>query len=248
MDRCAPNRQTEFSAYEAVSECICGTSPMMLFSCPFDFGQQQLDPSPGSRAVGRNCGDRGAQWACRRRHFRGCNSRSPSLFTPYFHHSRSEWRRWSRLAQRYLADEVEVPIGTTCCGTAGDRGLLHPQLVLSATREIRSALDARPAEAYLSANRACEMGLRHATGRPMSRSSSCLRNSAVLPAAVTQLRQTQRRGARMAPGADVGVLSLPRSPIFVRPRNEWVHAAASNRDRRRSNSDLSCAWREVESG
>ena len=66
----------------------------------------------------------------------------------------------------HLADEVEVPIGTTCCGTAGDRGLLHPELVLSATREIRSALDERPAEAYLSANRTCEMGLRHATGRP----------------------------------------------------------------------------------
>ena len=67
---------------------------------------------------------------------------------------------------KHLADEVEVPVGTTCCGTAGDRGLLHPELVVSATREIRSVLDARPAEAYLSANRTCEMGLRHATGRP----------------------------------------------------------------------------------
>jgi D-lactate dehydrogenase len=66
----------------------------------------------------------------------------------------------------HLADEVEVPVGTTCCGTAGDRGLLHPELVVSATREIRSVLDASPAEAYLSANRTCEMGLRHATGRP----------------------------------------------------------------------------------
>src|SRR5580698_2804699 len=65
-----------------------------------------------------------------------------------------------------LADEVEIPVGTTCCGTAGDRGLLHPELVISATREIRPALDARPCDAYLSANRTCEMGLRHATGRP----------------------------------------------------------------------------------
>ncbi len=66
----------------------------------------------------------------------------------------------------HLAGEVEVPVGTTCCGTAGDRGLLHPELVVSATREIRSVLDDRPADAYLSANRTCEMGLRHATGRP----------------------------------------------------------------------------------
>jgi D-lactate dehydrogenase len=66
----------------------------------------------------------------------------------------------------HLADDVEAPIGTTCCGTAGDRGLLHPELVVSATREVKAVLDAHPAEAYVSANRTCEMGLRHATGRP----------------------------------------------------------------------------------
>ncbi len=65
-----------------------------------------------------------------------------------------------------LATEVLVPVGTTCCGTAGDRGLLHPELVISATREEKAALDATPAQAYLSANRTCEMGMRHATGRP----------------------------------------------------------------------------------
>jgi D-lactate dehydrogenase len=65
-----------------------------------------------------------------------------------------------------LADEVEVPVGTTCCGTAGDRGLLHPELVASATREVRLVLIDQPCDAYLSANRTCEMGLRHATGRP----------------------------------------------------------------------------------
>jgi D-lactate dehydrogenase len=65
-----------------------------------------------------------------------------------------------------LADEVVVPVGTTCCGTAGDRGLLHPELVVSATREVRAALDAQPCDAYVSSNRTCEMGLRHATGRP----------------------------------------------------------------------------------
>jgi D-lactate dehydrogenase len=70
-----------------------------------------------------------------------------------------------RLAAR-LADEVLVPAGTTCCGTAGDRGLLHPELVTSATREEKAGLDGTPAQAYLSANRTCEMGLRQATGRP----------------------------------------------------------------------------------
>jgi D-lactate dehydrogenase len=70
-----------------------------------------------------------------------------------------------RLAGR-LAGDVLVPVGTTCCGTAGDRGLLHPELVISATRDEKAGLDETPAQAYLSANRTCEMGLRQATGRP----------------------------------------------------------------------------------
>ena len=70
-----------------------------------------------------------------------------------------------RLAGR-LAGDVLVPVGTTCCGTAGDRGLLHPELVISATREEKAGLAGTPAQAYLSANRTCEMGLRQATGHP----------------------------------------------------------------------------------
>src|ERR1700674_4981554 len=65
-----------------------------------------------------------------------------------------------------VAHEVIVPIGTTCCGTAGGRGLLHPELVVSATREEKAYLDTHPTEVYLSANRTCEMGLQQATGKP----------------------------------------------------------------------------------
>jgi hypothetical protein len=54
--------------------------------------------------------------------------------------------------------------GTTCCGTAGDRGLLHPELVTSATRDEKTGLDTTPAQAYLSANRTGEMGLRPRAG------------------------------------------------------------------------------------
>jgi D-lactate dehydrogenase len=61
---------------------------------------------------------------------------------------------------------VEIPIGTTCCGTAGDRGLLHPELVRSATREEAAVVRTSLANAFISANRTCEMGMRHATGRP----------------------------------------------------------------------------------
>ncbi|UZK66318.1 FAD-binding and (Fe-S)-binding domain-containing protein [Sphingomonas sp. M1-B02] len=64
-----------------------------------------------------------------------------------------------------VAEEVEIPIGAGCCGTAGDRGLLHPELVRSATRDELASLSQDPADAYLSANRTCEMGMLHATGR-----------------------------------------------------------------------------------
>lgn len=58
-----------------------------------------------------------------------------------------------------VANEVVVPEGATCCGTAGDRGLLHPELVESATREQARSLEGVEFDAYVSDNRTCEMGL-----------------------------------------------------------------------------------------
>ena len=43
--------------------------------------------------------------------------------------------------------------------------LLHPELVRSATRD-ESQASMQTADAYISSNRTCEMGLRQATGRP----------------------------------------------------------------------------------
>jgi predicted ATPase len=65
-----------------------------------------------------------------------------------------------------LADDVVVPAAATCCGFAGDRGLLHPDLTEAATRDEAAELRARPADVYVSSNRTCELGLRLATGAP----------------------------------------------------------------------------------
>jgi D-lactate dehydrogenase len=65
-----------------------------------------------------------------------------------------------------MAQHVEVPIGTTCCGTAGDRGLLHPELVHTATRDAVVQINLHPAQRYISANRTCEIGMHQATGKP----------------------------------------------------------------------------------
>jgi len=64
------------------------------------------------------------------------------------------------------ADEVIQPDDWSCCAFAGDRGLLHPELTASATAAEARAVNARPAAAYASVNRTCELGMTRATGHP----------------------------------------------------------------------------------
>jgi D-lactate dehydrogenase len=63
-----------------------------------------------------------------------------------------------------IADEVTVPIRATCCGMAGDRGLLHPELSRSATAHLNPELEGRSYDALLCSNRTCEIGLQLGTG------------------------------------------------------------------------------------
>jgi D-lactate dehydrogenase len=65
-----------------------------------------------------------------------------------------------------LADEVEIPVEATCCGFAGDRGFLHPELAASATSGEAAEVGEREWDAHLCSNRTCEVGLERATGRP----------------------------------------------------------------------------------
>ncbi len=69
---------------------------------------------------------------------------------------------------RFLSDDVTVPVTWGCCGFAGDRGLLHPELTASATAPEAAevaALGAPAGTAYVSSNRTCEIGMTRATGR-----------------------------------------------------------------------------------
>jgi D-lactate dehydrogenase len=65
-----------------------------------------------------------------------------------------------------LADEVTVPAATRCCGMAGDRGLLHPELPRAALTDTARELDGRRFDACVSSNRTCEIALHQVTGRP----------------------------------------------------------------------------------
>lgn len=65
-----------------------------------------------------------------------------------------------------VAERVEIPDQATCCGFAGDRGLLHPELTASATAAEAAEVKAEPTAKYISSNRTCEVGLERATGEP----------------------------------------------------------------------------------
>jgi D-lactate dehydrogenase len=65
---------------------------------------------------------------------------------------------------RAIADDVVVPSDWGCCGFAGDRGMLHPELTASATARQAAAVRAHPTSAYASCNRTCEMAMTRATG------------------------------------------------------------------------------------
>jgi len=66
---------------------------------------------------------------------------------------------------RACSDEVLVPEGAGCCGFAGDRGFLFPELTEAATKhEASDVKSGRPEECY-SSSRTCEIAMTRATGQ-----------------------------------------------------------------------------------
>ena len=62
------------------------------------------------------------------------------------------------------ADEVVVPRDAGCCGFAGDRGFLFPELTASATRREAEEVKTRTYDGHFSSSRTCEIGVTRATG------------------------------------------------------------------------------------
>jgi D-lactate dehydrogenase len=63
-----------------------------------------------------------------------------------------------------VAESVTVPDAWGCCGFAGDRGLLHPELTASATNAQAAEIVSGSFDAFASCNRTCELGMTRATG------------------------------------------------------------------------------------
>lgn len=64
-----------------------------------------------------------------------------------------------------ISEKVITPLDWNCCGFAGDRGLLHPELTKSATAPAAQQLYAEKYVAYASSNRPCQQALSQATGQ-----------------------------------------------------------------------------------
>ena len=66
---------------------------------------------------------------------------------------------------RACAHEVVTPVSAGCCGFAGDRGFLFPELTAAATRREAAEVNAAACDGHFSSSRTCEVGLTRSTGR-----------------------------------------------------------------------------------
>ncbi|MCU1560478.1 FAD-binding and (Fe-S)-binding domain-containing protein [Mycetocola sp.] len=84
------------------------------------------------------------------------------------HPTCSSTRLGSNAHLQQLADAVAidttVPVDWGCCGFAGDRGMLHPELTASATEAEAAEVTSGEFDAHASCNRTCEIGMSRATG------------------------------------------------------------------------------------
>jgi D-lactate dehydrogenase len=64
------------------------------------------------------------------------------------------------------AESVVVPAGAECCGFAGDRGFLVPELTRAATAREAGEVRSMDGAGLYSTCRTCEIGMGRAVGRP----------------------------------------------------------------------------------
>jgi D-lactate dehydrogenase len=65
---------------------------------------------------------------------------------------------------RACAEETTVPIHWNCCGTAGDRGFLHPELTDGAQRDEQEEVALKAHHGYYSVAGICEIDLSERLG------------------------------------------------------------------------------------
>jgi D-lactate dehydrogenase len=63
---------------------------------------------------------------------------------------------------RHFAAEVTVPVHAGCCGMAGDRGFLIPELTASAALPEALEVQQKEYDGYYSSTKTCEMAMSEA--------------------------------------------------------------------------------------
>ena len=66
---------------------------------------------------------------------------------------------------RQMAETVDIPLHAGCCGMAGDRGFLFPELTRSATLPEAMEVNLKKYDGYYSTSKTCEMALSDAVGK-----------------------------------------------------------------------------------
>jgi D-lactate dehydrogenase len=66
---------------------------------------------------------------------------------------------------RFFADEVTLPNSAGCCGMAGDRGFLFPELTASATKPEAKEIIDRNFDGYYASTKTCELAMSEAVNK-----------------------------------------------------------------------------------
>ncbi len=72
--------------------------------------------------------------------------------------------KFRNIASRF-SDKVTIPVSANCCGMAGDRGFLFPELTQSATAAEAAEVKTTHADGYYSSTKTCEIAITEATGK-----------------------------------------------------------------------------------
>ncbi len=72
--------------------------------------------------------------------------------------------KFKNIASQF-SEKVIIPISANCCGMAGDRGFLFPELTNSATSAEATEVKMTNAEGYYSSTKTCEVAITEATGK-----------------------------------------------------------------------------------
>jgi D-lactate dehydrogenase len=63
------------------------------------------------------------------------------------------------------SEQVTIPLDAGCCGFAGDRGFLFPELTQAATKHEAAEVQAKQPDECYSSSRTCEIGMSRSTGQ-----------------------------------------------------------------------------------